>query len=81
MHFILNDSKLRVWVGACANDACIYLYHQCAQAADKDYLDSIFTDDAGRDCLWYAKNVKKTPYICSSIQAKTLCPMTCGGKV
>ena len=56
-------------------------FSQCAQEADTDFADSIFTDAANRDCLWYAKNVRKTPYICSSVEAKTLCPVTCRGRV
>jgi len=58
-----------------------FLSFQCALAADEDFVDTISTDGGGRNCLWYSKNVKKTPYICSSNDAKTMCPMTCRGKV
>ena len=59
---------------------CVYVL-QCALATDGDFVDTIQPDSGGRNCLWYAKNVKKTPYICSSNDAKTMCPMTCRAKV
>ena len=58
-----------------------HTFCQCAQETDTDFVDSIFTDAANRDCLWYSKNVQASPYICSSVEAKTMCPVTCRGKV
>lgn len=53
---------------------------QCAEMADDDFFDSEQVDEGGRDCLWYASNVKKDPSICASIAAKKLCPVTCRGR-
>jgi hypothetical protein len=53
---------------------------QCALPYDPGYFDSMESDAGKRDCLWYAKNIKRAPYICSSSEAMTMCPVTCRGR-
>ena len=43
--------------------------------------DPYATDEFNHDCLWYARTVTVQPKVCESVFAKTMCPMTCKGRV
>ena len=44
------------------------------------YVDSLYPDDMGNDCAYYAEQSKTNKKLCASSAAKKLCPVACKGK-
>mmetsp|Transcript_924 Transcript_924/g.2032 ORF Transcript_924/g.2032 Transcript_924/m.2032 type:complete len:1682 (-) Transcript_924:65-5110(-) len=54
---------------------------QCVEAdSDNSYADKNTRDSSRHTCLWYAQMKLIGPEVCSTPQAKILCPVTCAGK-
>ena len=73
---VMQVHSSAIWPGGNPVQQCVSYDSKQHSAA---YMDSNDVDLKGRPCAWYADNLAKYPHICSSLQAKNMCPVTCHG--